>query len=211
MIDSYLRSQSELDDRAIHLLFSANRWEAAESMIKELETGTTIICDRYAFSGIAFSAAKALPPPPSSSLSSPDTNSTNPSKSISTSTLSYEWCRAPDTGLPAPDLVIFLDVSEAVAQARGGYGQERYEKADMQRRVRAVFQRIAIEFPPVDVGRRAQGELEGGLRWINIDAGQDMDKVGADIWNCVEALVGGVGTPLGRLWSDAILNPPGLL
>ena len=29
MIDSYLRSQSDLDDRAIHLLFSANRWEAA--------------------------------------------------------------------------------------------------------------------------------------------------------------------------------------
>ena len=27
MIDSYLRSQSDLDDRAIHLLFSANRWE----------------------------------------------------------------------------------------------------------------------------------------------------------------------------------------
>ena len=27
MIDAYLRSQSELDDRAIHLLFSANRWE----------------------------------------------------------------------------------------------------------------------------------------------------------------------------------------
>jgi dTMP kinase len=29
MIDAYLRSQSELDDRAIHLLFSANRWECA--------------------------------------------------------------------------------------------------------------------------------------------------------------------------------------
>jgi dTMP kinase len=29
MIDSYLRSSSELDDRAIHLLFSANRWELA--------------------------------------------------------------------------------------------------------------------------------------------------------------------------------------
>lgn len=27
MIDSYLQSQSDLDDRAIHLLFSANRWE----------------------------------------------------------------------------------------------------------------------------------------------------------------------------------------
>ena len=29
MIDAYLQSQSELDDRAIHLLFSANRWECA--------------------------------------------------------------------------------------------------------------------------------------------------------------------------------------
>jgi hypothetical protein len=29
MIDSYLRSQSDLDDRAIHLLFAANRWELA--------------------------------------------------------------------------------------------------------------------------------------------------------------------------------------
>ncbi len=29
LIDSYLQSQSEMDDRSIHLLFSANRWELA--------------------------------------------------------------------------------------------------------------------------------------------------------------------------------------
>lgn len=29
MIDSYLKGQSEQDDHVIHLLFSANRWEAA--------------------------------------------------------------------------------------------------------------------------------------------------------------------------------------
>lgn len=28
MIDNYLQNKSELDDHAIHLLFSANRWEA---------------------------------------------------------------------------------------------------------------------------------------------------------------------------------------
>ena len=28
MIDSYLRSAEDVDDRVIHLLFSANRWEA---------------------------------------------------------------------------------------------------------------------------------------------------------------------------------------
>jgi dTMP kinase len=27
MIDSYLTSQSDIDDAAVHLLFSANRWE----------------------------------------------------------------------------------------------------------------------------------------------------------------------------------------
>lgn len=29
MIDGYLKSSIEMDDHAIHLLFSANRWEAA--------------------------------------------------------------------------------------------------------------------------------------------------------------------------------------
>lgn len=29
MIDAYLRNATEMDDRAIHLLFSANRWECA--------------------------------------------------------------------------------------------------------------------------------------------------------------------------------------
>lgn len=28
MIDSYLKQSTQMDDRAIHLLFSANRWEA---------------------------------------------------------------------------------------------------------------------------------------------------------------------------------------
>lgn len=29
MIDAYLRGATDLDDHAIHLLFSANRWEKA--------------------------------------------------------------------------------------------------------------------------------------------------------------------------------------
>lgn len=29
MIDAYLRSEADLDDHAIHLLFAANRWELA--------------------------------------------------------------------------------------------------------------------------------------------------------------------------------------
>ena len=41
------------------------------------------ICDRYAYSGVAFSSAKGL---------------------------DLDWCKACDSGLPAPDCVIYLDI-----------------------------------------------------------------------------------------------------
>lgn len=61
MINNYLAQKSELDDRAIHLLFSANRWEAKQSIVACLESGKSVVCDRYAFSGIAYSYAKVRP------------------------------------------------------------------------------------------------------------------------------------------------------
>jgi len=206
MIDSYLRSQSDLDDRAIHLIFSANRWEAAETMIKELEAGTNIICDRYAFSGIAFSTAKSLPSSSSSNdgstitttPSNPTTTSTN-SPTSTTKTLTYEWCRAPDTSLPAPDLVLFLDVTPEVQAARGGYGQERYEKADLQRRVREVFRKIAEEFRALE-----DDTSSPVVRWREIDASRSKEDVGNEIWTAIRPLVenGAIAREIGRLWEN---------
>ena len=94
LIDSYLQQTSNMDDRAIHLLFSANRWESADSIVQQLQAGTTIVCDRYAYSGVAFSSSKEG--------------------------IDLEWCQAPDKGLPAPDCVIFLDMSTEQAEERGG-------------------------------------------------------------------------------------------
>ncbi|KAH7922332.1 thymidylate kinase [Leucogyrophana mollusca] len=161
MIDSYLRSESELDDRAIHLLFTANRWELASHITTLLASGTTVIADRYAFSGIAFSARKGLP---------------------------YEWCRGPDVGLPAPDLTLFLNIEPAVARARGGYGEERYEREEVQRGVRELFEKI---------GREMQTE---GSSWVQVDAGKGKDEVAEDIWGAVEPLIGSCDSPIGRLW-----------
>jgi len=163
MIDSYLRSQSDLDDRAIHLLFSANRWELASTIIALLNAGTTVVADRYAFSGVTFSASKGL---------------------------SYEWCRAPDIGLPAPDLTVFLDVEPETARERGGFGEERYEKEEMQRRVRGLFERI--------------GKESG--RWVVVDAGKQREAVRDDIWEHVEPLKGGVDGPVKRLWEVHLLT-----
>jgi dTMP kinase len=60
LINGYLQSSQNLDDRAIHLLFSAKRWEAVPTLTKALSEGTTVVCDRYAHSGVAFSSATGL-------------------------------------------------------------------------------------------------------------------------------------------------------
>lgn len=101
LINQYLMGGADLDDRAIHLLFSANRWEGAQQLENHLfQQGQTVICDRYAYSGVAFTSAK------------PREDQGGP--------LSLEWCRQPDVGLPAPDAVIFLDLSQEEAEQRGG-------------------------------------------------------------------------------------------
>ncbi|KAI1747383.1 thymidylate kinase-domain-containing protein [Xylaria castorea] len=115
MIDAYLKGEAEIEDHVIHLLFSANRWEAAQNIKTELDAGHTIICDRFYHSGIVYSAAKQL------------------------SSLSLSWAKAPEVGLPRPDMVLFLDLEESVARSRGGWGGEVYEKGEMQRRVRELF------------------------------------------------------------------------
>jgi len=140
-----------------------------------LYTGTTIICDRYAFSGIAFSASK-----------------------LTACGEHFEWCKSPDIGLPAPDLVLFLDITPEKAKERGSYGEERYEKEDMQRRVREIFRRIGDEMCK-ETTLRGDGV---GTQWVSIDAGREESAVAKDIWASVENLVTtGVTGPVKKLWT----------
>jgi dTMP kinase len=115
LIDSYLRSGSDLNDQTIHLLFAANRWESLSTIHSHLDRGTTIIIDRYSYSGIAFSSAKGL---------------------------SLSWCSNPEIGLPIPDKVLFLTIPMEIALQRGEFGQERYEKKEFQEKVNKQFQQI---------------------------------------------------------------------
>jgi len=105
--------------------------------------------------------------------------------------LTYEWCRAPDVSLPAPDLTIFLDISpEQAAKEREGYGEERYEKPEMQARAREVFGRIGKEM--------------GTQRWVTIDASRTREEVEKNIWDRVSPLIEGVDEPVSRLWNDLL-------
>ncbi|KAJ8274637.1 hypothetical protein COCON_G00092620 [Conger conger] len=114
LISAYLEKNYNLEDHAVHLLFSANRWELEPLLRQKLEQGVSLVVDRYAFSGVAFTSAK-----PGFSL---------------------EWCMNPDVGLPKPDLVLYLQLSPEVAAQRGEFGAERYETSDFQRTVLQRYQ-----------------------------------------------------------------------
>eukprot|EP00798_Chlamydomonas_sp_ICE-L_P011667 gene11667-34381_t len=160
MIDSYLRSQIELDDAAVHLLFSANRHEKRASILRALEAGTNLVVDRYSYSGIAYTSAKGV------------------------TGLDAEWCKHPEQGLPAPDLVLYMKLSPEASAKRGGFGEERYEKAEMQAKVSQIFETLKDD------------------RWTVIDADQPIEAVQKQVAEVVDAVLAKIDstTPVGKLW-----------
>ena len=60
MLDSYLKNMKgqAMSHEAVHLLFALNRWEMKTSILEMLNSGTHVVCDRYAYSGVAYSVAK---------------------------------------------------------------------------------------------------------------------------------------------------------
>ncbi|KAF7711738.1 thymidylate kinase [Silurus meridionalis] len=131
LISSYLEKKNNLEDHTVHLLFSANRWEMVPLIKKKLDQGITLVVDRYAFSGVAFTSAK-----PGFTL---------------------EWCKQPDVGLPKPDLVMFLQLNPNVAAERGEFGTERYETSVFQRTVQQRFEQLmkdtSVNWKVIDAAR----------------------------------------------------------
>lgn len=163
MINSYLTGNAQLDDHSIHLLFSANRWEAIGGILDIINGGETVVVDRYSFSGAVYSAAK------DNDNLSLQWGRFCLTASVNSLTDTTAW--ACEAGLPKPDLVLFLELSSAQAAERGGYGEERYETQKMQTRVRTLFDELFVKLPTVNVRR--------------MDAGQDIETVAAEIMKVV--------------------------
>lgn len=157
MISSYLANKSQLDDHAIHLLFSANRWEKRSLMEEKLKSGTTLIVDRYSYSGVAFSSAKGL---------------------------DIGWCKAPEIGLLAPDMVVYLDISPEKAAERGGYGDERYEQLEFQKKVAGSYLSLRDSSWKVIDATLSIEDIEKKLREVVLDCMMTCHK----------------GKPLSQLW-----------
>lgn len=92
--------------------------------------------------------------------------------------LSIGWARQCDEGLPRPDMVVFLDLDLAEAEKRGGYGEEKYEKREMQERVKELFAALKV----------AEGDEKEDM--CTVDAGYGIKVVAEKIYELVaEAVV----------------------
>lgn len=116
LLDKYLKNDLDLDPKAAHLLFSANRWELTQHIKSLLGLGCTVVLDRYSFSGIAYSMLSEK--------------------------CDWEWCQSTEQGLLEPDVIYYLDIDMETLQQRMAGGDERFEHIDIQKRVSDNFKKL---------------------------------------------------------------------
>ncbi|XP_067395096.1 thymidylate kinase isoform X3 [Emydura macquarii macquarii] len=160
LISSYLENKSNLEDHTVHLLFSANRWERVPLIKEKLNQGITLVVDRYAFSGVAFTSAKE--------------------------NFSLDWCKQPDVGLPKPDLILFLQLSTSEAAKRENFGNERYENSSFQEKVLQHYHHLmkdkTLNWKTIDASKSIE-ELHNEIKSFTEEAMKEVqDKPIGELW-----------------------------
>lgn len=118
IIDKYLKKEIELEEREIKNLFVENRWECKDTMMNKLNSGITLVCDRYVASGVAYSCAR------SGNVFSVD-HFIN------------------DIGLPGPDMTFLIkaDVSTCLFNLKGS-AKERHDSEEILQRVIDLYPQV---------------------------------------------------------------------
>jgi dTMP kinase len=136
-----------------HQLFALNREEAIPKMQTMLNRGVNnasktpiLLTDRYAPSGAAYSVARGL---------------------------DAQWCLdAEHADLPVPDMILFLDVRAEETATRQGFGDELFERIDIQQRVYQAYNKVSELYHPerwvrlASSGMNQQETLELAIRVI---------------------------------------------
>jgi dTMP kinase len=112
-----LQGEREYGPDVMQLLYVANRYERKPDLVRWLEGGLILVCDRYTASSVAYGEALGLDP---------------------------SWLVEIQRFLPPPSLTIMLDISPATAVQRKAVDRDRYERdLAMQSRVRDSYHRLA--------------------------------------------------------------------
>lgn len=120
----FMSEANQMDSLFSSLSFYLTRWEKQAEIAVALEDGRHVVVDRYSYSGIVYTAAQ--------------------SKLVSE--VDWAWCRATESGLIKPDVILCL-APEAMVEitARDGFGQRPSETASFQTRVLTYYSRLSRE------------------------------------------------------------------
>lgn len=112
-----LTGERDYGPEVMQLLYVANRYERRPDLVRWLDAGIVLLCDRYVASSVAYGEAQGVDP---------------------------AWLADLQRFLPPPDFTVLLDVTPETAVERKAVGRDRYE-ADraLQARVRDSYARQA--------------------------------------------------------------------
>ena len=114
-----LQTGSRLECWTQHILFSLHRWEMMDLIQELLLTGTAVICERYAWSGVVYSYVS------------------NPEMPLE----AYMNC---DQGIIQPDMVVLLTTSPQESMGRKNAISPQFEDEEIQKRLWDTFQQKCL-------------------------------------------------------------------
>jgi dTMP kinase len=143
-IRAFLNGKREYPNEIKHMLLSANRWERKREVESMIDTGTIVVINRYYQSNIVYGVANGL---------------------------NIHWLANLEKGLPKEDLVIILDVSPAVLNARSAEEDlDSFEKN----------QKLSLEVP------RNYRKFAKQFKWKIIDGEKSREQVHREILRLVK-------------------------
>ncbi len=112
-----LQGEREYGPDVMQLLYIANRYERKPDLLRWLEGGLLLVCDRYTASSVAYGDAQGL---------------------------DAGWLAELQRFLPPPSITVLLDIQPETAVLRKSVDRDRYERdLALQRRVRESYGRQA--------------------------------------------------------------------
>jgi dTMP kinase len=149
--DRLLHGGALTADQELELMLEDRRLHVDEVIRPALARGEVVVCDRYAPSSLAYQGV---------------------GRGLGVDAVAAASARA--TGGLEPDLVLVLDVPDAVAEARLAAYRDRFERAGD-----GFHEQV----------RRAYRELAGERGWVVIDGAGPPDEVFARLWAAVEPIL----------------------
>jgi dTMP kinase len=114
-----LQGERDYGADVMQLLYIANRYERKPDLLRWLEGGVTLVCDRYLASSVAYGEASGL---------------------------DAAWLVEIQRFLPPPSLTILLDIAPETAAIRKAVDRDRYERdLALQARVRQSYRARAAD------------------------------------------------------------------